>query len=178
MAVYRKALQCFHERLAGEALSNLAGVVGHWIPAEQRTRLRHSGERKPFGRSKPHATAGTRPRSLRAPALTARPEPDCPNPSCKRSGRPSPANWPTLPPPSCSGGDYGLRSSTEPPSACPTPPPTRRSGLNPPRRNPAADSPSSSWSASSPCPQVPSVPWPTARFTTPNKRFSFNYGAP
>lgn len=46
MAGYLKALQCFHQRLAGEALSNLAGVAGDWIPAPMRTRLRRSGQRK------------------------------------------------------------------------------------------------------------------------------------
>jgi len=46
MTGHRKALQCFHQRLAGESLSNLAGVAGHWMPAELRTRLRRSGERK------------------------------------------------------------------------------------------------------------------------------------
>lgn len=46
MAVYRQALQCFHLRLAGESMSDLAGVVGHWISAQQRTHLRRSGRRK------------------------------------------------------------------------------------------------------------------------------------
>ena len=46
MAVYGKALKYFHQRLAGEALSNLAGVLGPWIPNRQRTRLRSCGQRK------------------------------------------------------------------------------------------------------------------------------------
>lgn len=45
MTAYRKTLQCFHQRLAGEALSSLAGVVGPLIPAKQRIGLRCSGER-------------------------------------------------------------------------------------------------------------------------------------
>ena len=46
MTVYRKMLPGFHQRLAGEALSNWAGVVGPWIPLQQRKQLRRSGERK------------------------------------------------------------------------------------------------------------------------------------
>jgi len=46
MTVYRNVLRGFHQRLAGEALCNLAGVAGHWIPSDLRTRLRRSGQRK------------------------------------------------------------------------------------------------------------------------------------
>ncbi len=43
---YGNRLYGFHQRLAGESLSNLAGVLGQWIPLELRTRLRRSGRRQ------------------------------------------------------------------------------------------------------------------------------------
>jgi len=46
MRVYRNVLRGFHHRLAGEAVCDLAGVAGHWIPSQLRTRLRRSGQRK------------------------------------------------------------------------------------------------------------------------------------
>lgn len=46
MAVRGKALECFQQRLAGESLSNLAGVLGRLIPLRQRMRLRRCGQRK------------------------------------------------------------------------------------------------------------------------------------
>lgn len=46
MRVYRNVLRGFHHRLAAEALCNLAGVAGHWIPSGLRTRLRRSGQRR------------------------------------------------------------------------------------------------------------------------------------
>ena len=46
MDSYRNRLNGFHQRLAGESLSNLAGVLGHWIPHQQRTLLRKNGHRK------------------------------------------------------------------------------------------------------------------------------------
>jgi hypothetical protein len=46
MARNRQMLPGFHRQLAGEALSPLAGLVGCWIPAPWRARLRGSGVRK------------------------------------------------------------------------------------------------------------------------------------
>jgi hypothetical protein len=46
MAHYSGRLHCFHRRLAGEALSNLAGVVGDQIPQQQLDRLRQCGRRQ------------------------------------------------------------------------------------------------------------------------------------
>ena len=43
---HRGLLQSFHGRLAGEALSNLAGIVGALIPERQLDRLRASGTRR------------------------------------------------------------------------------------------------------------------------------------
>ena len=46
MLWYPQALQGYQRRLAGEAQSHLAGIVGHWLPTPQRTRLRRSGARQ------------------------------------------------------------------------------------------------------------------------------------
>jgi hypothetical protein len=46
MAHHRGLLHRFHRRLAGEALSNLAGVVGDLIPQQQLDRLRRCGRRQ------------------------------------------------------------------------------------------------------------------------------------
>ena len=46
MAVYRNVLGAFHHRLAAEAVCDLAGVAGHWIPSVLRKRLRRCGQRK------------------------------------------------------------------------------------------------------------------------------------
>lgn len=46
MGLYGNRLNGFHGRLAGESLSNLAGVLGQWIPHQQRTLLRQGGRRK------------------------------------------------------------------------------------------------------------------------------------
>ncbi len=46
MARYRGVLHHFHRRLAGEALSNLAGVLGDLIPQQQFDRLRQCGRRQ------------------------------------------------------------------------------------------------------------------------------------
>ena len=46
MAVYRGRLHHFQQRLAGEALSNLAGVVGYCIPRPLLARLRNCGQRQ------------------------------------------------------------------------------------------------------------------------------------
>lgn len=46
MDLYENRLNGFHRRLAGESLSNLAGVLGQWIPPRQRTLLRQSGRRR------------------------------------------------------------------------------------------------------------------------------------
>ena len=46
MIPYRGLLQHFHGRLAGESLSNLAGVLGCWIPIQQLTRLRGCAKRR------------------------------------------------------------------------------------------------------------------------------------
>ena len=46
MDPYENRLKGFHRRLAGESLSNLAGVLGQWITHQQRTLLRQSGRRK------------------------------------------------------------------------------------------------------------------------------------
>ena len=46
MILYRSSLQRFHRRLAGEALSNLAGLLGDLIPQQQLDQLRHSGLRQ------------------------------------------------------------------------------------------------------------------------------------
>jgi len=43
---HRGLLQSFHKRLAGEALSNLAGVVGAVIPERQLDQVRRSGSRR------------------------------------------------------------------------------------------------------------------------------------
>lgn len=41
-----RGLEGFHRRLASESFSSLAGLLGGWIPAEQRAELRRSGHRK------------------------------------------------------------------------------------------------------------------------------------
>lgn len=46
MATYGGLLHHFHRRLAGEALSNLAGVLAELIPPEQLDRLRRCGRRR------------------------------------------------------------------------------------------------------------------------------------
>ena len=46
MVSYPGPLQTFHQRLAGESYSNLAGMFGCWIPAAVRRRLRRCGKRR------------------------------------------------------------------------------------------------------------------------------------
>jgi hypothetical protein len=46
MAVYRGRLRHFQIRLAGDALADLAGIVGHFIPPLLLARLRTCGQRE------------------------------------------------------------------------------------------------------------------------------------
>lgn len=46
MAIYGGRLHFFQQRLAGEALSNLAGIVGHCIPDQLLARLSNCGQRQ------------------------------------------------------------------------------------------------------------------------------------
>jgi hypothetical protein len=46
MVIFSSSLQRFHRQLAGEALSNLAGILGTLIPKQQLDQLRQSGLRK------------------------------------------------------------------------------------------------------------------------------------
>jgi hypothetical protein len=46
MVSCRRRLQAFHQRLAGESFSNLAGMFGCWIPAQKRSLLRGCGKRR------------------------------------------------------------------------------------------------------------------------------------
>ena len=46
MVLHGDRLQLFHRRLAGEGLSHLAGILGHWIPRQQIAHLRCCGQRQ------------------------------------------------------------------------------------------------------------------------------------
>jgi hypothetical protein len=46
MVSCRGRLQIFHQRLAGESFSHLAGILGGWICTQERTLLRNSGKRR------------------------------------------------------------------------------------------------------------------------------------
>lgn len=46
MVLSGNRLPLFHRRLAGEGLSHLAGILGHWIPSQQLTGLRRCGQRR------------------------------------------------------------------------------------------------------------------------------------